>query len=145
MPFLKGKSHVTTLSRADIALVTATSAFKSFYFLFVKEVIDESAFVSEDGPNGRFKIVADRVSLGLWASKWIESGEVNPFTLWTVRTIGDAPSAWKFSLLERFKIRLDDDSLPQTKKRQRGAFVTRRNGKLDVAEAVPIRLRVPHD
>ena len=147
MPFKRGKSHVTTLSQASQAAFIAVERFRSFFFLFTKEVIDEGAFVSEDGPDGHYKIIADRVSLALFEINFAKSpatASAGAYVLYTKRVLTDDPSAWKFSLLEQIDIGLDAHALEQTKKRQRGAFVRRHDGELDVKEAVPIRIRIPH-
>lgn len=151
MPFKRGKSHVVTSTSASVALYLAVQDFLPFLFGFSMEAIGDGTpssnwWISLDGPDGPWIQIADRVSLALYATQWLKSAADSPFTIWTKQSVTDRDAhSWRFSLAERFLIHLDPLVLSQSKKRRRGAFVTRSpDGKFDVAEATPIRIRVPH-
>lgn len=151
MPFKRGKSHIITLSQAYVAAFLQVQAFRAFLHDLTHEIITEGAFYSDTGPTGPWKQVADRVSMATFAAQYIDNPAVDDpsgfgepkVIIWTSRNTLES-RAWRFSFYQGFLERMDDLSLSQAKKRQRGAFVRRRGGELDVAQAVPIRIRIPH-
>lgn len=144
MPFKRGKSHVITLTQAYVSAFLSVKAFRKNLFALADELIINNAFYSDSGPFGPWKQVVDRVSLGTFAAQFLDAPEDHSFVIWTSRTIGVDATKWSFSFYADFLEHMDDLALNQSKKRRRGAFVFRTGGKLDVAEATPIRLRIPH-